>query len=150
MKKTLLALTLILSIMMALSCASKAAPITTQEELDNAFREIYQQFRGDIILEDAETYTVVSGDTLTRIARDKYPNGYYFPLIMLASSEVVLDPDQIQPGMELTVPVLQKNLDDAKAKGKIKGFLGEIAKVYDRREGRERDAEGLRELASTL
>jgi len=149
MKKALFALTLALCVMMVLSCASKPTPITTQKEADDAFSKIYQQFRGDIILDGAGSYKVVSGDTLSKIARNNYPSGYWFPLIMLASSDVVLDPDQIAPDMELTIPDLDKNLNDAKAKGKIKNFLVEIAKVYDRR-NRSSDADKLRELSDTL
>ena len=150
MKKALFALTLILSMVVIFACASK--PITTREEIDDAFKKVYQQFRNDIILEGAGTYTVVSGDTLSKIARAQYgsSNGLYFPLIMLASSDVVLDPDEIKPDMKLTIPDLQKNLDDAKAKGKIKSFLVEIAKVYDRRGKFASTADGLRELAASL
>ena len=52
--------------------------------------------------------------------------------------------------MELIIPVLQKNLDDADAKSNIKNFLGEIAKIYDNRSGRAVDANALRNLAGTL
>jgi len=149
MKKLVVALTLILGVMLVVACASKAKPITA-EEVDDAFDKIYQKYHNDLILDGADTYTVKSGDTLAHIARAHYPSGFYFPLIMLASSDVVKDPDKIQPGMELTLPDLQKNLDDDKAKGKIKSFLGDIANLQDRREGREADAKGLRELADTL
>jgi len=148
MKKSLIVISLILSVMI-LSCASK--PITTQDEANNAFSKIYQQFQGDIILDGAGHYTVQSGDTLSKIANANYSDSRYFPLIMLASSDVgVSDPDLIQPGMNLTIPDLQKNLADAKAKGKIKSFLHEVAKLYDRRDGRAADATALRNLAGTL
>ena len=68
---------------------------------------------------------------------------------MLASKDVVLDPDKIEPGMELTVPDLQKNLDSPKARANIKKYLGEIAKVEEDR-GRSQDAEGLKDLADSL
>jgi hypothetical protein len=148
MKKALFVLTLLLSVMLILSCASKPKPITSQAEADKAFRDIYQRFRGDLILDGAESHKVVEGDTLSKISREHYNNGFYFPLIMLASSDVVADPDLIQPGMELTVPNLQKNLDSPKAKGKMKNFFEEIAKVYDRREKYAETAEGLRKLAA--
>ena len=150
MKKILVVLTLILCVMMIPSC--KTAPINTQEERDKAFGKVYDQYTGSLILDGATTYTVVSGNTLSAIAKQEYNEGFYFPIIMLASKDVVLDPDQIQPGMKLTVPNLQKNLDDAKAKGKIKSYLNEIAKVYDRRTENwaSGTAEGLRKLADTL
>ena len=147
MRKILFGLALVLSAIVILACASQQ--LTTQEEVDNAFQKIYNEYRSDLILDGAKTYTVVSGDTLSAISRGTYDNGFYFPLIMLASSDVVLDPDRIAPGMKLTIPDLQKNLGDARAKAKIKSYLGEIAKLEDRR-NRPNDAEGLRKLASTL
>ena len=148
MRKLLFIPVLVLGAFMVLSCASQRA-LTTQQDVDNAFQRIYNQYRGDLILDGAGTYTVVSGDTLSAISRESYHNGFYFPIIMLASSEVVLDPDQITPGMELTIPDLQKNLDDARAKGRLKSYLGEIASIYDRR-SRPADAAGLRDLAASL
>ena len=149
MKKFLSMAALVLSVMMVLGCASKAPASTAASNDEAAFEKIYNQYKGDLILEGAKTYVVVSGDTLSDISRASYNNGFYFPLIMLASSKVVLDPDRIRPGMELTIPDLQRNLDDSGAKGKIKSFLGEIAKLYDNR-SRPADADGLRKLASTL
>ena len=129
---------------------SDNSPITTQDQADSAFREVYDEYKGDIILDGATSYTVKSGDTLSAISRREYSsNGFYFPLIMLASNEVVLDPDKIEPGMKLTVPDLQRNLNDARAKRSLKEFLVEIAGVYDRR-NRPQDADGLRKLAGTL
>ncbi|GHV93837.1 hypothetical protein AGMMS50293_01570 [Spirochaetia bacterium] len=147
MKRFLLITTLI-SVMLIGACKT-TSPITTQEQANDALQEIYNNYRSDLILDGAKSYTVVRGDTLAAISRAQYNNGFYFPIIMLASSEVVLDPDLIEPGMQLTVPDLQRNLNDAKAKGKIKSFLGEIAGVYDRRD-RPQDADGLRDLADTL
>jgi hypothetical protein len=141
--------------MTAFSCASKpaaepiAAPITTQEEADVAYRQVYEQFREDLILEGAGKYTVKRGDTLSKIARAQYNNGFYYPIIMLASSEVVLDPDKIEPGMELTIPVIQTNLDDTRAKGKIKNFFGEIAKIEERR-NRAANAQNFRDMSVNL
>jgi hypothetical protein len=68
---------------------------------------------------------------------------------MLASSDVVLDPDKIEPGMNLTVPDLDRNLNDPKARKSLKNFLVEIADIYDRR-NRSQDANGLRDLSASL
>jgi hypothetical protein len=125
------------------------SPITTQEEANNALKKVYDEYKDDIILEGAASYSVKSGDTLSAISRGQYNNGFYFPLIMLASSDVVLDPDKIEPGMKLTVPDLQRNLNNAGAKNSLKKFLVEIADVYDRR-NRPQDASGLRDLSRSL
>jgi nucleoid-associated protein YgaU len=102
----------------------------------------------DLILSGAETYTVVRGDTLTKIARSKYGNGFYYPLILMASSSIVKDQDKIIPGMRLTIPKLQVNLDDSRAKASLKRFILETASITERK--RPRDAAGLRNLANTL
>jgi len=101
-----------------------------------------------LILEGAETYTVVWGDTLTKISRRKYQNGFYYPLIMLASGNVVKDQDYLRSGMRLTIPRLQANLNDPRARASIKSYLLEIASLTERK--RPRDAAGLRNLANTL
>jgi hypothetical protein len=131
-------------------CFSLAAACKSQPKpIEEILKGIYDRYYNDLILDEAETYTVVAGDTLSAISRTKYDNGLCFPVIMLASKDVVLDPDKIEPDMELTIPNLQKNLDDPKARANIKKFLGEIAKVEDDR-GRSEDAKGLRDLADSL
>ena len=102
----------------------------------------------DLILTGAETYIVVRGDTLTKIARSKYRNGFYYPLIMMAPGNAIRDQDLIVPGMRLTIPRLQPNLDDPKARASMKRFFLEIASITERK--RPRDAAGLRSLANSL
>jgi hypothetical protein len=143
MKKTILFA--ILAVCLALVFACKTQPKSTEE----ALKGIYDRYQNDLILDGAEKYTVVKGDMLSALSRRYYDNGFYFPVIMLASSDVVVDPDKIEPGMELTIPNLQKNLDDPKARENIKNFLGEIAKLEDDR-NRKADAEGMRKLANSL
>jgi hypothetical protein len=150
MKKSIFLVVLVMSVLMIPACTTTSTdPITTQEEANQALQRVYNEYKSDLILEGSKTYTVVSGDVLNAISRSEYGNGFYFPLIMLASSDVVLDPDLIEPGMVLTIPDLQRNLNDAKARGRIKGFLREIADIEDRRE-RPLDAEGLRKLSDEL
>jgi LysM repeat protein len=116
---------------------------------------VYEKYAGDIILDGAKTYTVKKGDYLARIARNQYGsrNGYYFPLIMLASRNQVKDPDFILAGDTLTIPDLQRNLSDPGARQKIKEFLTEIAEVYNKRLGKRwgtRSRNELRALAASL
>jgi hypothetical protein len=125
------------------ACANSAKPVQENpvpedpipEDISEAFEMVYDTYRPDLILDDAATYLVVKGDTLSAITKKHYgaTNGYFFPLIMLASSEVVLDPDLIEPDMTLTIPNLQRNLDDPKAREKIKSFLTDIAGVYEQK-----------------
>jgi len=107
----------------------------------------------DLILDGAETYTVVRGDTLTKISRRKYQNGFYWPLIMMASPSAWTtfnmdqDQDLIEPGMALTIPNLQANLNDARAKESMKKFFLETAGITERI--RPKDAAGLQKLANS-
>ena len=102
-----------------------------------------------IILDGAETHTVVSGDTLSHISRDKYNSGFYFPIIMLASRDIVSDPDRIMPGMPLTIPDLQVNLESEGAREAIKAFFNEVAALYEQR-GLPAFAQNLRRIADSL
>jgi len=108
----------------------------------------------ELILEGAETYTVVWGDTLSKISRRKYRNGFYWPLIMMASPSAwqafnkAQNQDLIEPGMKLTIPKIQPNLDDARARASMKQFFLETAGITERK--RPKDAAGLRKLAGAL
>ena len=105
-----------------------------------------------LVLDGAEIYTVVKADTLSHIARLKYGgiNGYYYPLIIMASRDIVEDQDLIEPNTILTIPNLQANLDDARARASMKNFFLEIAEITEREHKRPRDAVELRKLANSL
>jgi len=103
----------------------------------------------DIILDGARTYRVVSGDTLAKIARRFYGNGFYYPLIILGSTGAVQDIDKIKPGLSLTIPDLQRNLGSAGPRSRLKAYLIEVAAINAGRR-RPKDAAGLRRLADSL
>ena len=142
MRKVRFIAVLLIGILAIAAC--KSAPPTEED-----FRQVYERFQGDLILEGATTYTVKSGDTLAAIARSVYNDGFYYPVIMLASRNIVLDPDKIEPGMKLTVPDLQRNLADPRARTNIKNFLLEIAKLEENRD-RKATADGIRARANAL
>lgn len=102
----------------------------------------------DLILDGAGTYTVVNGDTLSKLSQAKYKNSFYYPLIMMASKDIVKDQDFILPGMVLTIPVLQANLNDSRARESMKKFFLEVANITDRK--RPEDAAGLRKLVKEM
>jgi hypothetical protein len=145
MKKFLFGLTLVLSIMVILSCKS----LETQEAVDNAFQKIYDKYYESLILDGAANFTVATGNTLSGISQTYYHNEYHFPLIMLASHDIVKDPDMIRPGMKLTIPDLQKNLGNASTKAQLKLFYVDISRLYDKRDKKEA-AKNLRQLAATM
>ena len=116
---------------------------------DESYQAVYSRYASGLILDGAGKYTVVYRDTLAGISRSKYRNGFYFPIIMLASRDIVLDPDKIVPGMVLTIPNLEANLNNPDARNTIKGFLLEIADLEVQR-NRPRNSEGLRNLSASL
>ena len=103
-----------------------------QEKVEEILEEVFQNHRQTLVLEGAKEYKVQYGDTLSKIANKFYGkgNGYYFPIIMLASADTVQDPDTIEPGMVLTIPDLNKNLKETAVQPKLKAFFTEIADVY--------------------
>jgi len=143
MKKMFFWVALIACIMLVSACK------TVGKTDDEKFKSIYDKYRSGLILDGASKYTVKSGDTLVNISRSLYQDPYFYPVIMMASSDVVLDPDKITPGMQLTVPNLQVNLNDAGAKSNIKRFLLEIADVEQSR-NRAGTAQGMRDKANSL
>jgi len=146
MKKAVLIGALVVSVLAVFACKSQPKPVSTED----ALRKVYASHYDDLILDGAETYTVVEGDTLSHIAgKSKYHSSFYYPIILLASRDVVVDEDKLEPGMKLIIPNLQKNLDDPKAKANIKEFLLDVAKVEDTR-NRAETAEDLRKLSASM
>jgi LysM repeat protein len=132
MKKAASLELLLLASLVALSCASRPSSPEETGAPEDELKKIYEEYRFSLILEDARIYEVVKGDTLAAITRKYYgnTNGYFFPVIMMASSEIVVDPDLIEPGMKLTIPDLNKNLDHPSSRRAIKKCLADIAGVY--------------------
>ncbi len=52
----------------------------------------------------SKTYTVVSGDSLWKIAEKMYGQGYQWPKIYDANKTIIANPNIITPGMVLTIP----------------------------------------------
>jgi len=105
---------------------------------------------GDIVLDGATNYTVVRGDTLSKIAAARYGQGnlLFFPLIRLANAGAVSDPDVIEVGTSLVIPNLQRNLDNPGAKAAIKADTSATADQYER-QGKQ-GARALRRQADRL
>jgi len=51
------------------------------------------------------TYTVQSGDTLSKIAKEHYGNASNYTKIFDANKDQLTDPDKIKPGQVLKIPV---------------------------------------------
>ncbi len=52
----------------------------------------------------ANFYTVKSGDTLSKIAKDFYGDAMKYPVIFEANKPMLSDPDKIYPGQTLRIP----------------------------------------------
>lgn len=55
---------------------------------------------------EAQFHTVVSGDTLGKIAKHYYGNAMKYPVIFEANKPMLTDPDKIYPGQVLRIPSL--------------------------------------------
>lgn len=55
---------------------------------------------------EAQFHTVVSGDTLGKIAKKYYENAMKYPVIFEANKPMLSDPDKIYPGQVLRIPAL--------------------------------------------
>ncbi len=54
--------------------------------------------------EEAEYYTVVSGDSLSKIAKEFYGDASAYPAIFEANKPMLTHPDKIYPGQMLRIP----------------------------------------------
>jgi nucleoid-associated protein YgaU len=53
---------------------------------------------------EVEYYTIVSGDSLSKIARKYYGNAMDYPKLFEANREVIKDADLIYPGQKIRIP----------------------------------------------
>jgi nucleoid-associated protein YgaU len=168
-KNIIVYLLAVLAVLGVLSCKSAPAdaafsPVikgeVTQEKVNTTLTQIYDNYRNELDMSGAQTYVVKKGDTLSNITRDVYgavtdagnagrSNGFYFPLIMLASEQGIVDPDLIEPGMTLVIPDLRKNLDNPANRQAIKDCLRDVAYVYNKK-GNSVAENGLLTLADSL
>lgn len=51
-----------------------------------------------------KTYVVVSGDSLSKIAKREYGNANEWPRIFEANKDILKDPNKIYPGQKLKIP----------------------------------------------
>ena len=51
-----------------------------------------------------KTYTVVAGDTLSKIAKREYGDANAWPRIFEANKDLLKDPNKIFPGQKLKIP----------------------------------------------
>lgn len=59
---------------------------------------------GSTVSASAQTYTVVSGDSLSKIAKKFYGDANAWKQIFEANRDKISNPDMIHPGQVLTIP----------------------------------------------
>ena len=135
----------------------------TQQAINAAYGLLYLTYSSKLDFTGAREYDVVKGDTLSEITRTYYNpltnvgeagtrNGFYFPVLMLATapeSDDIVDPDLIEIDMKIMVPDLRRNLDNPTARQAIKEFLLKVAEIY-RAKGHYDTEEGLIRLSNSL
>jgi len=142
MNKVILLAALILCVMLAVSCKSVPNGMEPYKDADVQQKDTNEQYKDvDVQYNDlyddntgldfagAGTYTVKKGDTLSKISRRAYNDGFYYPVIMLASRGVVVNPDKIKPGMVLTIPDLEINKANDKSRKSMKNCLNGFAEI---------------------
>ena len=162
MKKILVVLMVIFAAFVMFSCSSspKIEGDVTQDKVNAALEQIYDTYRTKLDFTGAQDYTVAKGDTLSQITRQFYGsltgvgdagpnNGFYFPVIMMASDSNIVDPDLIEPGMKLKIVDLKRNLSNPVSKKAIKDCLNDVAYVYNKKSNASTE-DGLKALANSL
>lgn len=152
MNKKLSIIVSILAVLLTFAAVScKSADFSDPEVSNAAFKLVYDNYFQLLNLEGSKAYTIQAGDTLSAIAKANYGDdkGYFFPMIMLASSAVIKDPDYIQPGQELTIPDFDKNLGSTQSKAVMAPYFRDIANVYRNKENITVEKE-LKKIADAL
>ncbi len=88
--------------------------VNNQEEVNKIWDAIKSvpDWRNDIVAEVTidpnakadQTYTVKSGDTLSKIAKEHLGDGNAYMTIFNANKDQLTDPDKIKPGQVLRIP----------------------------------------------
>ena len=162
LKKIAIIFLILLLVGMTFSCKSgpKIEGEVTQDKVNDALQSIYDQYRSKLDMTGAKDYTIAKGDTLSQITRNNYGdltdvgdagpnNGFYFPVIMMASESKIVDPDFIEPDMKLKIVDLKKNLAIPASRKAIKDCLNDVAYVYNKK-GQQATEDGLKKLAASL
>jgi len=163
MKQILLTTIIIIGLMLTMSCKACSKDkdkqyndmvqnnnIEQNKRTDEQDKDLYDIDTG-LDYTGAGTYKVKKGDTLSDISRRVYNDGFYYPVIICASRGVVTDPDKIKPGMELTIPDLEKNKANVNRRRSMKDCLNGFAEIEKARPKPDKGLiDGLKKRADAL
>ncbi|MEH6408095.1 MAG: peptidoglycan-binding protein LysM [Leeuwenhoekiella sp.] len=91
----------------------KAKDQTTKEKVvlvvgnTNGIAQVDDRMEVDHKEPEAKFHTVVSGDNLSKIAKEYYGNAMKYPVIFEANKPMLTDPDKIYPGQVLRIPNIE-------------------------------------------
>ena len=74
----------------------------------NGIATVDDQMTAEHVEPEAQFHTVVSGDTLGKIAKNYYGNAMKYPVIFEANKPMLTHPDKIYPGQVLRIPNLEE------------------------------------------
>ncbi len=69
--------------------------------------QVDDQVEVDAPAAESQYYKVVSGDSLSKIAKEFYGDAMKYPVIFEANQPMLKDPDKIYPGQVLRIPPLE-------------------------------------------
>ena len=72
----------------------------------NGIAQVDDRMEVEVQEPEAVFHTVVSGDTLSKIAKKVYGNAMKYPVIFEANKPMLSHPDKIYPGQVLRIPAL--------------------------------------------
>ena len=72
----------------------------------NGIAQVDDRMEVEVQEPEAVFHTVVSGDTLSKIAKKVYGNAMKYPVIFEANKPMLSHPDKIYPGQVLRIPTL--------------------------------------------
>ena len=96
-------------------CAYVAGDCDTQADLEKLVLAVGNVGEVDRVIDTVKVtaeaeqsvfHTVVSGDTLSKIAKKAYGDASKYPVIFEANKPMLKDPDEIFPGQQLRIPAL--------------------------------------------
>jgi LysM repeat protein len=83
-----------------LCCGNAKTIASIDDQLVVAQQEVQQKAKEP----ESQFYTVVKGDTLSKIAKQYYGNASKYPVIFEANRPMLTHPDKIYPGQVLRIP----------------------------------------------
>jgi len=102
----------------------------------NVYAEVLSKCSPSINAQKAKVYQVAKGDTLLSIAKKFYGDdkGAYFPLIALASANLMSGSTELSVGHYIIIPDIDTNISASKNKKAVRKYFQDTAARYQKKE----------------